>query len=392
MSETSASILIVDDDEAICNLLRACLEPTYCCAAAGSADEAISLLEAGSFKLVMSDIKMPGRSGLELCEYVQENSPRTVVIMISGMTDIQCSIGAMRRGAFDYVTKPFDLAELTLAVDRALRFQQALEERFSYEQALEERVRTRTEELRFANDELNVMLDALYRNYRATLRGLARTLEARDIETRGHSDRVVAYSIKLGKRLGLSPNELIALEQGALLHDIGKIGVPDSILLKTGPLTSQEWLIMREHVAHGLRIIADVEFLSGARFVLGQHHERYDGSGYPNGLRGDEIHIHARIFAVADAFDAITSDRPYRAAQGYEEACKEILANSGSDFDPKVVRTFLTIPEEEWDEIRRRAHSEHLAEELIGKQEISSFIVSLGYHEDLNSEPTPLLA
>jgi len=236
------------------------------------------------------------------------------------------------------------------------------------------------------------MLDALYRNYRATLRGLARTLEARDIETRGHSDRVVAYSMKLGKKLGLSSNELIALEQGALLHDIGKIGVPDSILLKTGPLTSHEWLIMREHVAHGLRIIADVEFLSGARFVLGQHHERYDGSGYPNGLRGDEIHIHARIFAVADAFDAITSDRPYRGAQGYEEACKEILANSGSDFDPKVVRTFLTIHENEWDEIRRRAHSEHLAEELIGKQEISSFIVSLGYHEDLNPEQATLFS
>src|SRR5262249_32978963 len=124
MTETSASILIVDDDEAICKLLSVCLEPTYSCAAAATAQEAISLLEAGSFKLVMSDIKMPGRSGLELCQYIQQNFPRTVVIMMSGMTDIQCSIGAMRRGAFDYVTKPFDLAELTLAVDRALRYQQ----------------------------------------------------------------------------------------------------------------------------------------------------------------------------------------------------------------------------------------------------------------------------
>jgi len=356
MTETSASILIVDDDEAICKLLSVCLEPTYSCAAAATAQEAISLLEAGSFKLVMSDIKMPGRSGLELCQYIQQNFPRTVVIMMSGMTDIQCSIGAMRRGAFDYVTKPFDLAELTLAVDRALRYQQALEERFNYEQALEERVRIRTDELRFANEDLNVMLDALYRNYRATLRGLARTLEARDIETGGHSDRVVAYSMKMGKKLGLTSNELIALEQGALLHDIGKIGVPDSILLKSGPLTSDEWLRMREHVAHGLRIIEDVEFLSGARFVVGQHHERYDGSGYPNHLRGDQIHIHARIFAVADAFDAMTSDRPYRAAQSYEKACEEIVAKSGSDFDPRVVTAFLSIREEEWEEIRSSGH------------------------------------
>ena len=135
-------------------------------------------------------------------------------------------------------------------------------------------------------------------------------LEARDVETKGHSDRVVTFSLELGGKLGLSQSELIALEQGALLHDIGKIGVRDSILLKRGPLTTEEWVEMREHINHGLRIISGIDFLQGAAPVVGQHHEKYNGSDYPHGLRGEEIHINARIFAVADAVDAITSDRP----------------------------------------------------------------------------------
>ena len=221
MSRSIASILIVDDDDAVRSLLRACLDDSYWCTTAASADEAVNLLQSGSFNLVLSAIKMPGTSGLELCRYVQQTLPHTVVVMISAMTEIDHAVEAMRQGAFDYLTRPFDPERVTLAVDRALHYGQALEERQRYEQVLEERVRIRTDELRVANEDLNFMLDTLYRNYRATLRGLAGTLEARDIETRGHSDRVVAYSMKLGKKMGLTSNELIALEQGALLHDIG---------------------------------------------------------------------------------------------------------------------------------------------------------------------------
>lgn len=392
MTKPIASILIVDDDESIRGLLGACLDPAYRCATAANADGAMRLLESGSFDLVLSDITMPGTSGLEFCGWVQKTCPRTIVVMISAMTDIQYAIKAMHEGAFDYVTKPFDLARVRVAVDRALLYRQALEDKHRYEEELEERVHIRTAELQSANEDLSFMLDTVYRNYRATLRGLARTLEARDIETRGHSDRVVAYSMTLGRQMGLSSIELLALEQGALLHDIGKIGVPDAVLLKPGSLTTGEWVQMREHVAHGLRIIEGVEFLTGARFVVGQHHEKYDGSGYPNKLRGDGIHIHARIFAVADAFDAIRSDRPYRAAQSYEKACEELRANAGSHFDPNVVSTFMSIGKTDWEEIRHGAHSEQSTLTSGDRNEVASFIFGLGAPESVTTKLHALCA
>jgi HD-GYP domain-containing protein (c-di-GMP phosphodiesterase class II) len=158
----------------------------------------------------------------------------------------------------------------------------------------------------------------------------------------------VAYSLQLGAGLNLNDQDLLALEQGALLHDIGKIGVRDSVLLKQRPLTPEEWLLMREHVTLGLRIISNIDFLAPARFVIGQHHEHYDGSGYPNGLSRQSIHIAARVFAVADAYDAITSDRPYRAGKSYAYACRELEKYSGTQFDPAVVDAFLSIPQNVW--------------------------------------------
>jgi response regulator RpfG family c-di-GMP phosphodiesterase len=371
------SILIVDDEEPIRRLLAMYLSNDYACVTAASADEATILLDSSSFNLVITDITMPGASGIELCQYVQKALPETVIIVVSGMTDIQYAIEAMRHGAFDYVTKPFDLTHVLIAVDRAVRYQALVAAKRNYEHSLEETVRQRTNELRGLNENLNQMLEALYQNYRATLRALARALEARDVETAGHSDRVVAYSLRLGRELGLSHNELIALEQGALLHDIGKIGVRDSILLKPGPLTSEEWVEMREHINHGLRIISGIDFLKGAASVVGYHHEKYNGSGYPHGLRGEQIHINARIFAVADAFDAITSDRPYRAAASYMQARKEIIANAGTHFDPGVVNAFLKIQESEWRDIRITAETQDYIEHIIDKHEIRSFIVSL---------------
>jgi response regulator RpfG family c-di-GMP phosphodiesterase len=371
------SILIVDDEEPIRRLLNMCLEPHYTCILAGTAEEATELLDAGRFNLVLTDIRMPGASGLELCQLIRRISPETVVIMVSGMTDIQFAVNAMREGAFDYLTKPFDLEQVLMVVERSLRYQALVAAKQRYEESLEETVRSRTSELRALNENLNLMLETLYTNYRATLRSLAKALEARDVETRGHSDRVVAYCLRLGKELGLSHNDLIALEQGALLHDIGKIGVRDAILLKDGPLTEAEWVEMRAHVDHGLEIIDGIDFLSGARAIVGQHHERYDGSGYPDRLRAEAISIHARIFSVADAFDAITSDRPYRASQPYNAARAEILAHSGRQFDPKVVTGFLKVPESEWDQIRGSAESQDYIEKIIDKREIRSFIVSL---------------
>ena len=371
------SILIIDDEEPIRRLLALYLSEEYTCVTAASAEEGMALMAASSFNLVMTDITMPGSSGIELCKHIHQCYPETVVIMVSGMTDITCAIEAMRQGAFDYVVKPFDLSQVLMAVERGLRYQVLVAAKRHYEQSLEDTVRQRTGELRSMNENLNSMLEAPYQNYRATLRALAGALEARDVETAGHSDRVVAYSLRLGRELGLSHRELISLEQGALLHDIGKIGIRDSILMKRGSLTEAEWVEMREHIHHGLRIIGGIDYLSGAAPVVGEHHEKYDGSGYPLGLKGERIHINARIFAVADAFDAITSDRPYRKAASYADARAEMVANGGHHFDPAVVRAFLSVPEEEWTEIRKIAESEDYIEQIIDRREIRSFIVSI---------------
>lgn len=380
VTDKDVSILIIDDEEPIRRLLVTYLADRYRCIAAPSADDAASRLSVDSFNLVLTDINMPGTSGTELCQYINKACPDTVVIMVSGMTDITYAIEAIRHGAFDYITKPFDLAQVQLSVDRALRYQLLVASKRYYEQSLEETVRLRTAELRSLNEDSNKMLEALYRNYRATLRALAGALEARDVESAGHSDRVVAYSLRLARELDLSHKDLIALEQGALLHDIGKIGVRDSILLKRGALTGAEWEEMRKHIAYGLRIIDGIDFLSGAAPVVGQHHEKYDGSGYPSGFAGDRIHINARIFAVADAFDAITSDRPYRAASSYAEARREIISSSGSHFDPAVVEAFLAVRKSEWDEIRKIAESHDYIERIIDRHEIRSFVISLKRH------------
>jgi len=385
-ADKDLSLLIIDDEEPIRKLLSIYLSDRYRCVGAASADEALSRLAEHSFNLALTDIALPGTNGIQLCQKVQQSFPETVVIMVSGMTDINYAIEAMRNGAFDYVTKPFDLQQILTAVERALRYQMMIAAKRHYEESLEETVRQRTTELRELNKDLNQMLEALYRNYRATLRALARALEARDVETAGHSDRVVAYSLRLGRELGLTHKELIGLEQGALLHDIGKIGVRDSILLKRGPLSEEEWVEMRGHIDHGLRIIAGIDFLQGASPVVREHHEKYDGSGYPAGLQGEMIHIHARIFAVADAFDAITSDRPYRAAASYDDARREIIINSGAHFDPKAVSAFLNVPESEWIEIRAFAELQDYAEDIIGRNEVRSFILSIKRNTGLTGE------
>jgi HD-GYP domain-containing protein (c-di-GMP phosphodiesterase class II) len=204
---------------------------------------------------------------------------------------------------------------------------------------------------------------ALGEVYRTTLKALTAALEARDQETHGHSERVVNYSLRLGRELGLDEGQTRSLEFGALLHDIGKIGVPDSILHKPGPLTEEEWREMRLHPLHGQRILQGIEFLEGAARVVAQHHEHWDGTGYPLGLRGEEIDLNARVFAVADAFDAITSDRVYREARPYESAAAELEEWAGRQFDPAVVAAFQRVPAVEWDSIRHRSLREQDAPE-----------------------------
>lgn len=348
-----AKILMVDDEPYVLSVMHSLFAEQYQCETASSAEEALQYLLRETYDLILSDIMMPGLSGLDLLDHILRQVQDPVVIMVSGNLQIQSAIEAMRRGAFDYVTKPFNLAEVELAVQRGLRHRQLLTANRQYEKHLEDLVSLRTYELRITNNNLNASLNKLYENYRATLRGLAAALEARDVETRGHSDRVVAFCIRLGKQLHLSDDEMVALECGALLHDIGKIGVPDHILFKPGPLTDDEWAQMRRHVEYGGNILQGIEFLKDAAKVVEQHHEKYNGSGYLLGLSGEEIYIGARIFAVADAVDAFTSDRPYRAGRSFEEALDELWRCAGQHFDPKVVQAFTDVPLAEWRDIRR---------------------------------------
>ena len=347
-SNASARILIVDDESEIRSVLSDLLNEEYECAEAASAEEALAQLRAEDYELVISDITMLGMSGLEMIPFVKEIAPETVVVMISGMQTVESAIEALRVGAFDYLMKPFDLRQVEAGVKRALEHRDLLVAKRLYDYQLEELVELRTAELDHA-------LDSLEEAYRSTLRALTAALETRDAETHGHSERVVSYSLRLGREYGLSREQLKSLEFGALLHDIGKIGVPDAILRKPAKLTEEEWVRMREHPLHGQQILRGIEFLEGAARVVAQHHEKWDGSGYPLRLRGEEIDLCARIFAVADAFDAITSDRVYRKGKPYTVAAKELDDWAGQQFDAEVIAAFHRVPQSDWDQLYRRS-------------------------------------
>ena len=348
LADVRSRILIVDDEPEITSILNDLFAPMHECTTASSAEEAIEKLEVNSYDLVVSDITMPGMSGLELIPRVKSLAPNSVVVMVSGMQTVESAIDALRLGAFDYVMKPFDLRQVEAVVKRALEHQDLIVAKQRYEDHLEELVEQRTAEL---DNALNSLEDA----YRSTLRALTAALETRDLETSGHSERVVTYSLRLGKEYGLDSSKMKALEFGSLLHDIGKIGVPDLILRKPAKLTDEEWVLMREHPVHGQQILRGIEFLSGAALVVGQHHEKWDGSGYPLGLKDEEIDICARIFSVADAFDAITSDRVYRKGKPYEAAARELDEWAGKQFDPEVVEAFHRVPKDDWAELHAQS-------------------------------------
>jgi cyclic di-GMP phosphodiesterase len=367
-----ARVLVVDDEPDIRDLLCDLLSFDYHCSAVSSAEEALAALAVEKIDLVISDITMGGMSGLEMIPQVLVLSPQTVVVMISGMQTIESAIEALRVGAFDYIMKPFDLRQVESAVKRALEHYELREAKRRYENHLEELVEQRTVELDRA-------LVSLEDAYRSTLKALTAALETRDAETHGHSERVLTFSLRLGRELGLDKAEMTALEFGALLHDIGKIGVPDAILRKPAKLDEAEWAKMREHPLHGQAILREIEFLEGAARVVAQHHERWDGTGYPLGLQGCEIDLNARIFAVADAFDAMISDRVYRRGRPYEAAAAELDAWAGRQFDPQIVEAFHRVPREDWEELRRLS--------VMKKQERIST-----QHQIINAPESELLA
>ncbi|MBI3183530.1 MAG: response regulator [Myxococcales bacterium] len=333
-------ILIVDDDESVRDVISVLLkEEGYNCVVASGAEMAIELAEADETPLVISDMKMPGKDGLWLLESFRQRFPDTSVIMLTGYGDTEAAVDCLRRGAVDYLLKPPKLTDLIRAIERALAKRRIELARRRYQKKLERKVRDRTTELRNA-------LKDIATTYHNTLLALVAALDAREHETSDHSQRVVQYTSAIALKLGIRGQELEEIGRGALLHDIGKIGVPDAVLLKPGKLTPDEWTEMRKHPGIGHQMICQIPFLSIPAEIVLSHQERFDGQGYPRNLKGDEIHIGARIFSVADTLDAMTSDRPYRRGTTFANAIAEIQRCTGTQFDPEVVKAFLDIGEE----------------------------------------------
>lgn len=344
------SVLVVEDEENIRELLQEVLAGAgYVCDTAVNGQEAIEKLRRKGFDLVITDILMPVKSGMDLLKEARALSPDTAFIMVTAVDDTSTAIEAMRLGADNYLLKPFNLAEVTVSVDKALQRRRLVLENRDYQYNLERKVQERTAQLRET-------LGRLEESYKATLEILRAALDTRDIETYAHSERVTLYALRLAKEIGMSGSELGVLEKGVFLHDIGKIGIPDSILLRPGKLTKEEMEVMKTHAELGMRLIYRVDFLREAAQIVYSHQEHYDGGGYPRRLRGEQIPLGARVFAVVDALDAMTSDRPYRRAIPFSAAREEIVRTSGRQFDPKVVEAFLRVPEREWIAARRRVN------------------------------------
>jgi len=352
-------ILVVDDDPAVRDVLAEGLKDSgYECETASDGNEALLKLQSNGFELVVSDIDMPQMDGMRLLQEIKKVRPDTEIVMLTGVLDVETAIQSMRLGANDYLTKPFNLAEVRITVERALEKRRLIRENREYQRTLETRVQERTAELSRKNREVEDLFQKLNVSYQTTLEALATALDTRDSETMGHSLRVAAYTVRVAQEMGVAGPQLTDIYRGALLHDVGKIGVPDAILRKPGKLTQEEWVEMRKHPEIGYRILQGINFLEEARLVVLSHQERYDGKGYPRNLSGQEIPLGARIFSVVDTLDAMTSDRCYRKALSFDTAREEIIRYRGTQFDPEVVDAFLKIPESEWQSIHQRVLEE----------------------------------
>lgn len=347
---SSLRVLIVDDEASARNVLAVVLAQVGVPhETAASGEEALRILETQKIDAVISDLRMPGISGMELLEKARRLYPHLVFLVVTGTDDIRVGIQAMQQGADDYLVKPFQVDPniVSASLARALHKKRLEQEVEKYRYHLEELVAEQTEQLREA-------LSQIERSYDHTLVALGAAIDLRDSPTAGHSRRVFLYSIEIAKAAGGLEHQLKNIAMGAWLHDIGKLAIPDAILLKPGPLTDEERQIMQRHVQIGYDLVKGIPFLSQAAEIIHAHHERYDGGGYPRGLKGEEIPLGARIFSVADTVDAITSDRPYRRALPLEAARKVIEREAGKQFAPQVANIFLRARNEFWEELRRQ--------------------------------------
>jgi len=328
MTSKQGIILVVDDEEVIRKLLHQKLSGAgYHCEEASSADQALDKLQNNSFALVILDIRMPGKSGVELLPEIKASYPDVAVIMATAITDTNIAIQCMKQGAYDYLTKPFSLDEVILSVARALEKKRLELENRDYQQHLEQRVEAQARRIRAS--------------FLSAVTALAYALEAKDEYTSGHSQRVAEISVAMGKELSMSRDGIEKIRLAGLIHDIGKIGVRESVLNKPSGLTEEEFQHVKYHPEIGEHILNPIVDDEEILMTVRHHHEHYDGTGYPDRLKGESIPLGARILAVADSYDAMTSERPYRKAMSAETACAEVERGKGTQFDPGAADAFL---------------------------------------------------
>jgi response regulator RpfG family c-di-GMP phosphodiesterase len=355
-----ARLLIVDDELAHRKVLAVMAEQAgMACKTVPGAKDALNLLQNEPMDAVIADLNMPGVSGLELLTEVRRRHPNLVFLMATGVDDVRLGVHAMRQGADDYLIKPLQMDAVMLSLERAFHNKFLERELENYRQNLEQMVCKRTVQLQNA-------LGQVEQSYADTLDALGAAIDLRDGQTAGHSRRVVLWSLHMLMRMHGTHNHLKNLAMGAWLHDIGKLAIPDAILLKPGSLTAEEWKVMQSHARIGYDLVNRISFLAEAAEIVLTHHKRWDGSGYPQGLRGNDIPLGARIFAVADTVDAMTSDRPYRAASPFLNARNENERLAGIQFDSQVVSVFLHTPNEAWEAFRGQTSTMQISAALAG--------------------------
>ncbi len=368
----AGNILVVDDTRANLHLLVKLLSMEgYGVRPFPEGSLALAAAQTEPPDLVLLDIRMPSMDGYEVCSRLKANErTRDIpIIFISALDDMVDKMKAFSSGGVDFITKPFQAEEVLARVRThlALRnLQKSLQEKNTqleqeiterkrieeelrwFNEQLEQRVIQRTQDLQIAASQIQQANIKLAEAYDETLVGWARALELRDNETKGHSMRVTEMTVHLAQAIGITGDELVHVRRGALLHDIGKMGIPDNILLKAGPLSEDERAIMKQHPVYAYEMLTPITYLGSSLDIPYCHHERWDGTGYPRGLKGEQIPLPARIFAVIDVWDALISDRPYRKGMTVEDVKAHILQRSGNHFDPQVVEAFLAMPTSTW--------------------------------------------
>lgn len=339
-----ANILVVDDEPAVTKMLARLLDREgHHCIVAGSVEEARARLKEEEFDLVLTDVGMPGGSGLDLLMSVSSDHPQVATVMISGMDDANVASAAMEMGAYGYIQKPFESNEILINVASALRRREAEVENRNHRQRLEQMLKDRTEELMGYVSQLERAEKDMLQLQEAMVQRLAKAAEFRDDEGPQHIERMSRYVSLLAERSGETPERCELLRVASALHDVGKIAVPDHILFKPGKLDPEEYERVKRHCEAGHRILTGTnsELMNTAATIALTHHEWIDGSGYPAGLKGEDIPVEGRIAAIADVFDVLTSDRVYSKAISTTEAAQILKAGRGAQFDETLVDLFL---------------------------------------------------